>query len=337
MLISVALCTYNGAQHLQEQLESIINQTRPPDELVICDDRSQDNTLGIVNNFFSEVSFPVRIILNEKNLGSTKNFEKAIGLCNGDIIFLSDQDDVWNPAKLEYIEKIFSTSPHVGAVFTDAEVVDEKLQPLGYSLWQSIGFNKNEQKNFTEGKAIEVLLKHNVVTGATMAFRSEFRDLFSPISDFWVHDGWIALSIAFVSNFALIPEPLIKYRQHSMQQIGTNVPLNMYEKINEKICQLKNTKNSFYDFQPECDRYRVFYSCLVNSQFPSIKKDKIPLLRARLEHFCVRANLPLSRCKRIPIVVKELFKMNYHRYSDGIGGFCGDIFRDNPKSSKNKN
>ncbi|MDY9927603.1 glycosyltransferase family 2 protein [Methanosarcina sp.] len=336
MLISIALCTYNGARYLEEQLESIANQTRLPDELVICDDQSQDNTLEIVKKFSSKVSFPVRIVLNEKNIGSSKNFEKAIGLCTGDIIFLSDQDDVWVSAKLEQMEKVFSTSPNVGAVFTDAEAVDEKLQPLGYGLWQSVGFTENYQKNFTEGKSLEVLLKHNVVTGATMAFRSEFKDLFFPISGIWVHDGWIALSIAFASNLVIIPEPLIKYRQHSMQQLGSSQPLNAYEKVNEKIRQLWDVKNSSYDFQPECDRYTVFYNHLVNSQFPSIKRDKIPLLKARIEHFCVRANLPLSRSKRIPIAVKELFKLSYHRYSYGIGSFCGDIFRDNPKFIKSK-
>lgn len=336
MLISIALCTYNGARYLEEQLVSIAKQTRLPDEMIICDDQSKDNTLEIITNFASKVPFPIRLSPNEKNLGSTKNFEKAIGLCTGDLIFLSDQDDIWHPEKLDKIEKIFSTSDSIGAVFSDAEAVDENLKPLGYNLWESIGFDKKEQEHFNEGKSIEILLKHNVVTGATLAFRSEFRDLFLPINNLWVHDGWIALSIAFASNLVMIPEPLIKYRQHFMQQIGAEKPLSMFNKLNEKICQIRNLKSSFYDFQSEYEKSIAAHRLLVNSQFPSIKIDKIPLLNARIEHFYIRANLPLSRSRRIPVAAKQLFKMNYYHYSEGIASFLGDILRSNQKETENE-
>src|SRR5690242_1846918 len=99
--ISVAMCTFNGARFLPEQLESITAQTRLPDELVICDDRSADESLEIIRAFLDRPPFTVRLEINERNLGSTKNFEKAIGLCQGEIIALADQDDVWFPQKLE--------------------------------------------------------------------------------------------------------------------------------------------------------------------------------------------------------------------------------------------
>jgi glycosyltransferase involved in cell wall biosynthesis len=105
--LSVALCTYNGTQYLQEQLDSIAAQTKLPDELVICDDRSSDNTVEIIKLFSSKVSFPVHLHINEINLRTIKNFEKAISLCTGDIIVLSDQDDVWKPCKTERILRCF--------------------------------------------------------------------------------------------------------------------------------------------------------------------------------------------------------------------------------------
>jgi len=330
--ISIALCTYNGAKFLQEQLESIALQTRTPDEMIICDDQSKDDTLEIARDFASKASFPVKVFLNEKNLGSTRNFEKAIKLCTGDIIFLSDQDDVWYPNKLKKTEEVFLASPSTSLVFTDAEVVGENLKPLGYNLWQSIGFSKKEQSHFTDGKFLEILLRRNVVTGSTMAFRSEFKELFFPIPDVWVHDGWIALLTAFVSDLSIIPQPLIKYRQHSMQQVGAgDEPFTLYEKINKKIDQLKNLRSSFYNFQSECIRYKLAYEHLVTSQFPSLKINKIPLLKARFSHFCVRTNLPVSRRKRIPLILKELLNMNYHRYSNGIYSFSGDLLRDNTR------
>ena|SRR2546421_3140447 len=91
----VAMCTYNGARHVREQLESFAAQTRlPADELVICDDCSTDQTINILPDFGAGASFPVHIQVNKFNLGSTKNFEQAISFCHGDLIALSDQDDV---------------------------------------------------------------------------------------------------------------------------------------------------------------------------------------------------------------------------------------------------
>ncbi|HOM03757.1 MAG TPA: glycosyltransferase family 2 protein, partial [Acetivibrio sp.] len=222
--ISIALCTCNGEKYLREQLDSIEFQTRLPDELVVCDDASSDHTVEIIEAFASTVLFPVHLTINKKNLGSTKNFEKAIGLCRGDIIVLSDQDDVWYPEKLRRLEAVFSGSSQIGAVFTDAQVVDEQLNPLGYSLWQSVGFGGREQRRLADGKAFDVLLRRNVVTGCTMAFRSEFKDMVLPIPEKHVHDAWIAIIISAIAKVVALPEPLIKYRQHARNQIGAANP-----------------------------------------------------------------------------------------------------------------
>ncbi len=112
--ISVALCTFNGERFLPRQLASIQQQTRLPDELVICDDRSTDTTLAIVRSFASSVSFPVKVMQNERNLGSTKNFENAMRLCSGDLIALSDQDDVWYPQRLARSEQELQTPSRSG-------------------------------------------------------------------------------------------------------------------------------------------------------------------------------------------------------------------------------
>ncbi|WP_324363866.1 glycosyltransferase family 2 protein, partial [Acetivibrio sp.] len=205
-------------------MDSIEFQTRLPDELVVCDDASSDHTVEIIEAFASTVLFPVHLTINKKNLGSTKNFEKAIGLCRGDIIVLSDQDDVWYPEKLRRLEAVFSGSSQIGAVFTDAQVVDEQLNPLGYSLWQSVGFGGREQRRLADGKAFDVLLRRNVVTGCTMAFRSEFKDMVLPIPEKHVHDAWIAIIISAIAKVVALPEPLIKYRQHARNQIGAANP-----------------------------------------------------------------------------------------------------------------
>ena len=222
MRISVAICTYNGAEFLPAQLQSIITQSRPPDEIVICDDRSSDDTQKLLAQFASESSVPIKLQINDQNLGSVKNFERAISLCTGDVIALSDQDDVWRNDKLHLFENVLNDSPSAGLVFSDAAIVDENLTPLNRRMWDEVGFDAHKRKLVRTGRALEVLITGWTVTGATMAFRSSFVKLSLPIPDeiAMIHDGWIALTIAAVADVVALDEPLIQYRQHAQQQIG---------------------------------------------------------------------------------------------------------------------
>src|SRR3984893_11664406 len=163
MRISAAMCTYNGARFLPDQLESIAAQTRLPDELIICDDRSTDGSVDIIRSFAHHAPFPIRLVFNATNLGSTKNFEKAIGLCEGEIIALEDQDDVWRPEKLGCIAGVLERDERIGAVFSDAELIDQDSRPLGQTLWSSFFFNSREQDKFERGHGLNVLLQHPMV------------------------------------------------------------------------------------------------------------------------------------------------------------------------------
>jgi glycosyltransferase involved in cell wall biosynthesis len=217
--ISVALCTFNGEPFLLEQLASIEKQTRLPDELVVCDDCSTDGTLEILQRFAERVKFPVEVFQNAQTLGSTKNFEKAIRLCTGDLIALSDQDDIWYPDRLERSEQEFAAHPEAGLVFSDADVIDEQNRPLGETLWQRLGFAGKRKQDLLSGQFI-VLAKHRFVTGATAMFRANLRDRCLPIASGWIHDGWIAVVIAAFSKLRPIDERLIRYRIHGTQQVG---------------------------------------------------------------------------------------------------------------------
>ena len=220
--LSVALASYNGERYIGQQLDSIARQTRLPDELVICDDASTDSTADIVREFARRAPFAVRFLQHQR-IGSTRNFELAIAECRGDIIFLCDQDDVWYPNKIKTIEAVFIDRPETGAVFTDADVVDENLQPLGSRLWKHFKFRPKEQAQVEAGDALSVLLRHPVATGATMAFRSSFRDFLLPMPPTW-HDAWIALLIGTTSHLIALPTPLIAYRQHGHNQVGIPRP-----------------------------------------------------------------------------------------------------------------
>jgi glycosyltransferase involved in cell wall biosynthesis len=317
MRLSIAMCTFNGTKYLNEQLDSIASQIRPPDELVICDDCSGDGTYRLVEAFADRVSFSVRIYKNDKNLGSTKNFEKAISLCSGDIIALSDQDDVWNLDKLMKIENIFINSPEVGAVFTDAKVVDEDLRPLGYRLWQSVWLDKARQKQILSGQAYKVLLKNNVVTGATMAFRSGLKDMILPIPPTWIHDGWIALIISAVSSLTIIPEPLIKYRKHHEQQIGIK------KGFSKNI--VDSRKKSFEDYRKTAEQYECAYDSL--NKRAHIDNMQLRLMKAKIDHLLFKSRLPKNKVSRLPQILKELFSLGYYHYSGNALLFAAhDIF-----------
>ncbi len=220
--ISVAICTYNGEKYLPEQLASIAAQTHLPDELVVCDDCSSDSTPEIIKGFAGAAPFSVRFIRNPINLRSTKNFEQAIALCSGDFIALCDQDDVWLPEKLARQLAILESDPSLGGVFSDAELIDASSKPVGKRLWTTFLFTPRDQSRFQAGLWAEVMLKGNVVTGATLMFRASLRPYFMPIPAIWVHDAWIVWMLMAHSKLAFISEPLVQYRLHSGQQIGVD-------------------------------------------------------------------------------------------------------------------
>jgi len=111
MRISIALATYNGEIYLSQQLDSFVVQTRMPDELVITDDCSTDNSLKICKKFAETAPFDVFIYENESNLGYCGNFNRALSKTTGSLVFLSDQDDVWFPEKIKTITKLALDNP----------------------------------------------------------------------------------------------------------------------------------------------------------------------------------------------------------------------------------
>jgi hypothetical protein len=214
------MCTYNGALYLREQLDSIAGQTRLPDELVVCDDGSTDATLAILEGFAAAAPFPVRIHVNPTQLGTPKNFERAIGLATGTIIALADQDDVWYPHKLERLERELARSERTGLAFSDADVVDDRLRPAGYRLSQALRAFERNRHLIARGRLFEALVRANLVTGCTAAFRADYKDLVIPVPTACAHDSWAALVIAAVAGVARVDAPLLAYRQHAGNQSG---------------------------------------------------------------------------------------------------------------------
>jgi glycosyltransferase involved in cell wall biosynthesis len=322
------MCTYNGAEFVTEQLDSIAAQTRLPDELIVCDDGSTDATVECIRQFARSASFPVRLVVNERNLGSTKNFESAIALCEGDLIALADQDDFWFPDKLRRLEQAL-TDKNIGLAFTNGEVVDASLNSLGQSVWESIRFGEREQKLLCEGHAFAVLLDHNVVTGAALAMKAELRELVLPIPNDLVHDGipvlhdwWAALLVAAVAKISFVPELLFKYRQHSAQQMGV---INSREDGNEQwAVRLSGSVRRKNTFSAEIHYLRTIFERL--SSFSTARANVLSGLEARLKHLETRAAMPENRTQRVAPVLRELLGRRYHLYSNGLASAAKDFW-----------
>jgi glycosyltransferase involved in cell wall biosynthesis len=196
-------------------------QSRLPFEVVVCDDQSNDETLSILKRFQAAAPFAVKVVVNRQRLGSTRNFDQAIGLTRGDFIALCDQDDRWAQTKLERLSDALIVDPFLGGAFSDANLIDGDGRYLGKGVFAQHGFTPAKQRNFVTCPTA-TLLKHDIVTGATLMFRASIRRYCSPIPASWVHDGWLAWMIALHSRLTLISEPLTDYRVHGGQQLGVS-------------------------------------------------------------------------------------------------------------------
>lgn len=318
------MCTYNGSAYLGEQLRSIAFQTLPPDEVVVCDDRSSDDSVAVVEAWAETVPFEVKIVRNPVQLGSTKNFGQAIEMCTGDVIVLADQDDEWLPAKLRRLANAFDADPAIGAVFTDAEVVDQNLQPLGYTMFEALRFDARKRGMIAQDRAFDLVLNEPFVTGATLAFRAGLKDHILPIPQFSehvIHDRWIAIVVAAVSRLAVLNEPLIRYRQHPKQQIGATIVET----------RPADRMKSFQENNPDSYKKRLeFFTVLrerllADRSFPA-RAGFLNALSARITHYEARSAMPRGRVRRVPIIARELVSRRYAKYSAGAPSALKDLF-----------
>jgi glycosyltransferase involved in cell wall biosynthesis len=220
--ISVALCTYNGAKFLEEQLASLGAQDRLPDELVVCDDGSTDNTIELLDSFARTAAFPVHIHANPVQLGSTLNFDRAMRLCAGTLIAFCDQDDVWRQDRLSACAGALREDPGMGLVFSNGELMDGTGNALPGRLWDNFDFGNPIRERIRRGDMLP-LVRYRFVTGATIMFRAQLREYICPAAGEWLHDGWIAAVTACMSRVGFIDQPLIRYRIHAQQQVGTGI------------------------------------------------------------------------------------------------------------------
>lgn len=318
--VSVALCTHNGAAFVREQVESILGQTVPVTEVVLSDDASTDETVAIVEAAVGAWPAPrprLTVIRNSPALGVVANFEQAVLACTGDLIALSDQDDVWLPDKLERFVELFAAEPDLLLAHSDATLVTADRTPIPGSLLESLEATAVERRQLVDGRSFHALIRRNLVTGATVVFRRILLDSAAPFPRTWVHDEWLAIVAAALSRTVLIDDSLIEYRQHGGNQIGASAPTLAY-----KLGKLR---------EPRSDRNRSLVARSVDlverleQLGPAIDPGRLVHARAKLAHERRRLALPSVRVARLPGVAAAVVAGRYGRFSRGILDAARDL------------
>ncbi len=214
MKISVVLCSFNGELFIEAQLQSIAQQTRVPDELILLDDQSTDSTVDIAKSVCASSKIHAVIDINEIRLGVEENFSRAMSKASGDVIFFCDQDDVWLPERVEKMITPFQKDNEISLVYSDGYIAGPNLEPSEYTL-----FSRIPGKKLQDGDARRV--GHRLRDGhspgikaSSMAFASWVRDLAGPMPDGVPHDSWIAFFGYALGKVVTIDQPLHYYRRH---------------------------------------------------------------------------------------------------------------------------
>jgi len=315
--VSVALCTYNGDAYVGEQLASILGQDAAATEVVISDDGSTDKTLPIVEGVTKAYKGPteVRVVSTERVGGVTSNFDRAVGACRGDVIVLSDQDDVWHRDRLSTLLPHFPKDNAVRLAFSDALIIGPDGSPLGGSLRDGLRLSRRERRLFRSGRAFEVLIRRNVITGAVAAFSRELYDLATPFPDSWVHDEWLAILAAALGEVVMLDEALVDYRLHRDNQIGVadpSAPSRLRRMLGPRGDRYSRLARRSKDLVARLEHLPVPEKCLA-------------LARRKLDFEETRAAYPDARFRRTGPILRQLFRGSYSRLSSQRRL---DVFRD---------
>jgi glycosyltransferase involved in cell wall biosynthesis len=225
--LAVVLATKNGARFIEEQLESIAAQTRPPDALVISDDGSSDETLTLCSRFSTAASFPVTVLaagypggragaVDRVSSAFARGIE-AVG--DATLVAFCDQDDVWFSDKLERSVGALGERPDATFVCGDAELMDEAGDPLPGRLsdrWPV----PPEWSAWSRAEQLRFALRNPFATGATMVVRSSLLDAAMPVPQGWLHDRWLSVVGCALGGAVTLRSPVMRYRVHGGQAWG---------------------------------------------------------------------------------------------------------------------
>jgi hypothetical protein len=319
--ISVALCTHDGAAYVEAQVASILRQVPEPFEIVLGDDASRDDTVARVERLVAghrSAGGRTELVVRRHDpaLGVAANFADAIGHARGDLIALSDQDDVWHDGKLATLAAMFD-DPAVLLVHSDARLVDGSGAPLGTRLLQTLRMSRAERAALMSPNALDALLHRNLVTGATVLLRRELRDVL-PAGEGWIHDEWLAAHAAARGGSRLHPEALIDYRQHGGNQIGAQT-------LTASDVQRRLTQTRQEWAGTQVARWEALARAIEGDD--RVTPARAAAIRARRDFLRARRDMPAARARRIPSILRHAVRGDYRRYAWGVRDVVRDLLQ----------
>lgn len=223
MILSVALCTYNGEAYIAEQLDSILSQEKPVSQIIICDDGSTDGTLKTLSEYTARFPNIIKVYQNPENLGYIGNFEKAMSLCTGDLVFLCDQDDRWYKNKTVVITDIFEKNPNINIISHNIKLFGETVNSTGATTYWDIESVDPEQFKHPKDIIKRILYQGNIFPGMSIAIRNTFLKAHLPlkkINPVIIHDYELLLLASNRDSVWIEKNILGQYRIHPKQNIG---------------------------------------------------------------------------------------------------------------------
>jgi glycosyltransferase involved in cell wall biosynthesis len=319
MRISIAMATYNGAEHLQRQLDSFVAQTALPNELVVCDDCSSDDTLGVLERFIDTAPFDVQVYRNDINLGFTKNFEKALSKCSGDLIFLSDQDDIWFPEKVASVTQAFMANTDKLLVIHDGRLVNENLV--------SKGATKFGQVSAAYGSP------NSIKMGALTVVRKELLDIALPVPDGMLgHDIWLHNIAALLDMRCVIDNELqliVRHGLNASDWIGSSVEkINKWDLWKSEFRTSTATNYSDRILINEASLERLSNIIARNNSYsPKVIEESLNYLRKELKALKSRDILARSSWLLQKMMCFRMFFRGDYTYFNGLRSFLRDLAR----------
>lgn len=320
MKISIVVATYNGEKYLSEQLNSFMKQSILPDEIVISDDNSMDNTIKIAKEFAANCSCMVKIIKNEKNHGVTGNFENAAKHATGDIVFFSDQDDVWYDNKIKEMLFCFEKYPGCVGVFCDADCVDSNLNKMNATFNDGC-WNKFKKLNFDadgmcllKGKTMaSEVVKGNILGGCCLAIRNKFLKQMFDFCPSIYHDDWLCFCMFSLGDVVALNKALFAYRLHGNNTVGfeniVKKKISKKDYIKKIVKKLKNLDRLYIT---EADR-AIYFQNFSQKHNCDIKglNTQISLVKANILAATSSKYKGIKQMKQIYISIKQ-YKSDYY-------------------------
>ncbi|QZO96642.1 glycosyltransferase family 2 protein [Riemerella anatipestifer] len=225
MKIDVIIPTYNGSEHIAQQIESILQQPYENITIHLRDDGSKDDTVNIIKSFSNK--YPNVILYQDlnNNLGLVKNVEYLLTKCSGDLIFLADQDDVWYEDKIKTFLSYYKPTDTPTLLHSNCMVTDGDLNERGLFL----------DDNPASNKRIENSYFHYFVQGASSMINKSLKNKILPFpNNIYIHDRYIHFMAELFGERVYIPQPTIWYRQHGANLIGSNTFIDKLKRLNLK-------------------------------------------------------------------------------------------------------